>query len=148
MRRALAAVAVAAAVALAGCAGSDQQSTAPEETPSASPTEQVTEESPSQSPSESPSQSPSEDSPDAIEVEIEGDRIKPNGKRVEVPMGEPVALHVKSDRAAELHVHSSPEQVVTVKKGESTVRFTVKTPGVVDVEEHETGIVILQLEVS
>ena len=39
------------------------------------------------------------------------------------------------------------EQMIEVAPGESTVRLTVDTPGVVDVEEHESGIVVLQLEV-
>jgi hypothetical protein len=84
---------------------------------------------------------------DAIEIEIEGDRVQPNGRRVQVSAGEPVVLAVTSDRAAELHVHSSPEQMLEVEKGESTVRLTVETPGLVDVEEHESGTVLLQLEV-
>jgi hypothetical protein len=84
---------------------------------------------------------------DAIEIEIDGDRVEPNGRRVQVSAGEPVVLAITSDRTAELHVHSSPEQMIQVEKGESTVRLTIDTPGVVDVEEHESGTVLLQLEV-
>ena len=84
---------------------------------------------------------------DAIRILIDGDRVQPNGQRVQVSAGEPVVLAVTSDRPAELHVHSSPEQMLDVKKGKSTLRLTVETPGVVDVEEHDTGTVLLQLEV-
>ena len=73
--------------------------------------------------------------------------IRPRGKRVEVKAGEPVTLEVESDRPAELHVHSSPEQVLDVKKGESTLSLTIERPGIVDVEEHDSGIVVFQLEV-
>ena len=84
---------------------------------------------------------------EAVEIEIEGDRVEPNGKQVAVTAGEPLTLAITSDRAAELHVHSSPEQMIEVEPGGSTVRLTVDTPGVVDVEEHESGIVVLQLGV-
>lgn len=146
MRRALAA-AVLTALALTGCAAEDEPATAEAPTPAAS-------QSPSQDPSgsasteSSPTPGPGDDpDDDALEIEIEGDRVEPNGKRVKVSAGEPVVLEVESDRAAELHVHSSPEQVLQVKRGESRIELTIKTPGVVDVEEHESGIVVLQLEV-
>lgn len=84
---------------------------------------------------------------ETFEIEIEGDEIEPNGERVQVEAGEPVRLEVESDRAGEFHVHSSPEQEVAFKRGSSVVPLTVDIPGIVDVEEHETGIVVLQLEV-
>lgn len=129
MRRALAAFAVAALV-LTGC-GESEEPTTSQATVSESP-----------EPSESPSQEP-----EAIEIEIEGDRVEPNGMRVQATAGEPVTLAVKSDRAAELHVHSSPEQVLEVEPGESTLELVIERPGIVDIEEHDSGLVVLQLEV-
>jgi hypothetical protein len=139
MRRALAAAAVAVLVLATGCGGSDEPVTTAEETPATS--------TPTQSPDAEPTDEPTEDAPEPIEIEIEGDRIEPNGKRVKVTAGVPIALEVESDRAAELHVHSSPEQVLEVEPGESTLSLTIDRPGIVDVEEHDTGLVILQLEV-
>jgi uncharacterized protein YcfL len=137
MRRALAAAAV-AALALTGCSGSDEPSNGSQETPRAKATAGE---------STSPSQGHADDSGNVVEIEIEGDRVEPRGERVEVAAGEPLTLKVESNRAAELHVHSSPEQELEVEPGESTLTVTVKTPGIVDVEEHETGVVVLQLEV-
>lgn len=97
--------------------------------------------------SQSPSAS-SSPSDDAIEIEIEGGNISPKGDRVEVDTGKAITLKIDSDRAGELHVHSTPEQELSFKKGTSTVELTVETPGIIDVEEHETGVVVLQLEVS
>jgi uncharacterized protein YcfL len=147
MRRALAAAAV-AALALTGC-GSEEPTATTEETPATStPSESpVASESPTESASESPTETSTDDSGQTIEIEIEGDRIEPRGKRVKVKAGEPVTLEVESDRPAELHVHSSPEQVLDVEKGESTLSLTIERPGIVDVEEHESGIVVFQLEV-
>ena len=144
MRRALA-VAVITTLALAGCTGTAEE---PEPgasaavSPAPSPSQSAGETS---SPSEPAAPSPSPD--DAIEVEIEGDEISPKGKRIDASTGEPVTLRIESDRAAELHVHSLPEQEIEVAKGGSTVEITVENPGLVDVEEHESGVVILQLEV-
>jgi hypothetical protein len=143
MRRALAAAAV-LCLALTGCGGNDEP--AATETPE----ETATSSSPSETAAESASPTPTEDSSperEAIEIEIEGDKIEPNGRRVKVAAGEPILLEIESDRAAELHVHSSPEQELAVKKGESTQELTIDRPGVVDIEEHDTGIVIVQLEV-
>lgn len=131
MRRALAAFAVAALV-LTGC-GESEEPTTSQATVSESP-----------EPSGSPSQEPE---PEPIEVEIEGDRVEPNGMRVKAAAGETVTLAVKSDRAAELHVHSSPEQVLEVEPGESTLELVIERPGIVDIEEHDSGLVVLQLEV-
>lgn len=156
MRRA-AVAAIIATLALAGCAaGEDEPSgtSSAENTTTTSPTSETPSETPSESASMTEPASPSptaeetEESHDAIEIEIEGDKITPNGKRVEVPVGGHVLLEIDSDRAGELHVHSSPEQMLAFKKGESTVELTIDRPGVVDVEEHESGVVILQLEVS
>jgi len=143
MRRALAAAAV-LCLALTGCGGNDEP--AATETPE----ETATSSTPSQTAEESASPTPSEDSSpesEAIEIEIEGDKIEPNGRRVKVSAGEPILLEIESDRAAELHVHSSPEQEIAVKQGESTHELTIDRPGVVDVEEHHSGTVIVQLEV-
>ena len=140
MLRALTTVVVSAFV-LTGCsnAADDVKDTA---TTSQSP-------SASSSPNESPSPTePVSPSDDAIEIEIEGGNISPKGDRVEVDTGKAITLRIDSDRAGELHVHSTPEQELSFKKGKSTVELTIETPGIVDVEEHETGVVVLQFEVS
>jgi predicted regulator of Ras-like GTPase activity (Roadblock/LC7/MglB family) len=82
-----------------------------------------------------------------LEIVVEGDRVEPDGRRVEVAAGEPVTLEIESDRPAELHVHSSPEQVLEVEAGTSSLTLVIDRPGIVDVEEHETGLVVVQLEV-
>jgi hypothetical protein len=83
-----------------------------------------------------------------IEVTIEGDTVTPNGERVKATVGKPVSIHVTSDRAGELHVHSTPEQELEYDKGETDLSLTVETPGVIDVEDHVAEVVILQLQVS
>lgn len=145
MRRALAG-AVIAAIALTGC-GDSGTGDAATDTPSAGDTA-----APTPTPTDEP-EGPSEDSSDdggeddAIEIEIEEDMITPNGELIKVRVGETVKLELESDRRGELHVHATPEQELGFGRGRTSLELTIDTPGVVDVEEHESGVVILQLQV-
>lgn len=98
---------------------------------------------------ESPSSSGSGSSdPKVIKVTFEGDSVTPNGERVEVSTGQDIQLDVTAEEAGEIHVHSTPEQQVDYKAGESTVTITgIDQPGTVDVESHTLDQVIVQLEV-
>jgi len=89
-----------------------------------------------------------EPSGDSIQIQIDGGDISPKGDRVETKTGDVITLQIDSDRAGELHVHSTPEQEFAFEIGKSTIELTIDSPGIVDVEDHETGVVILQLEVS
>ena len=144
--------AVIAALALSGCAGdpaepdADPAPTATSSTPATTPSKTTESTEGSATPTPTPS-AVAEDEATTIDVTITGDKITPNGQRVSADVGEPVRFKITSDRAGEFHVHSSPEQTPAFSKGTSTVAVTIDTPGVVDVEEHESGIVIAQMEV-
>jgi hypothetical protein len=142
---AAAALAVSLSGTLSSC-GDDGAEPSADNTPTASssPTPSETESS-SPTPSETPS--PTEETGTVVVISIEGDRISPAGDRLEVDRGEVVTLDMTSDRAGELHVHSKPEQYVEFEAGSSTHELVIDVPGVVDVEDHETGHVIVQLEV-
>lgn len=136
---------------LAGCGGADTD-VRPLDTSSASAAPSPSGNAASSAPAEA-STAPAEPVEPAVPatrtvtVTVSGDQITPNGKRVDLKVNEPLVLRVTSDRAGELHVHSRPEQTLAYPKGSSTLRLKVVNPGVVDVEDHETGIVVLQLEV-
>lgn len=83
-----------------------------------------------------------------VTVTVKGDQVTPNGERVEVGTGQKVTLDITADRAGELHVHSSPEQEIPFDEGHTTAHVTIDRPGVVEIEEHESDVVVLQLEVS
>lgn len=82
-----------------------------------------------------------------IAVTISGDKITPEGDRVQIEVGTPVRLTITADKAGELHVHSTPEQHVEFDEGTSSVELTFDKPGVVDVEDHALDKLILQFEV-
>ena len=120
----LAAGAAAASVALLGLAGCGDGSADSAETPASSPTQE---------------QAP-------IEVTVEGDSISPAGERVKVAVNEPIVIEVTSDRAGELHVHSTPEQEISFTEGTTEHELLLERPGVVEVESHDPDLVVLQLE--
>ena len=98
--------------------------------------------------SSSPSSSGSSDEPQVIEVTFDGDSVTPNGDRVQVQHGEPIALKVTADAPGEIHVHSEPEQQLEYDKGTSTIEIEpIDAPGIVDVESHTLDKTIVQLEV-
>lgn len=135
-------VLVATAAVLTGCGGSDTTAT-DSESPAAS--------SSAASPTGSAPTSPTEQAEPAgtvVDITIEGGDVNPKGDRVEADLGAPVTLRISSDRAGELHVHSTPEQEVSFDAGTTTKKLTFEQPGVVEVEDHESGTVIVQLQVS
>jgi hypothetical protein len=83
-----------------------------------------------------------------LNVTVHGKHVTPNGDRLKVKLGQPVTIHVMSDRAGQLHVHSSPEQELNYRKGMTTLKVTIHTPGVIDIEDHIANVVVTQLEVS
>jgi len=96
---------------------------------------------------EKPADSGSSD-PKVIKVTFDGDTVTPNGERVEVSTGQDIQLDVTADVAGEIHVHSTPEQELEYKAGQSTVTIDgIDQPGTVDVESHHLDKVIVQLEV-
>ena len=128
------------ALALTACSG--------EETPAADDTPAPSASSSSPAAAESsPAGEPTADGT-VIEITIHDDSVEPNGERVEVPLGEPVTFDITADRDGELHVHSTPEEEIAFRQGDSETELTFDKPGVVDVEDHETGDIIVQLQVS
>jgi len=135
-------------VTLSGC-GDDADDPTAEDTPTVSSTPTPTPSntaSETATPAEPPS--PTEEPGQTVTITIAGDEITPGGDRLEVERDEVVTLVINSDRAGELHVHSKPEQYVEFEAGESTHELSISAPGVVDIEDHETGHVIVQLEVG
>ncbi|MBZ5735069.1 hypothetical protein K8Z61_11220 [Nocardioides sp. TRM66260-LWL] len=145
MRLAATALALTAALALAGCGG---RADAPSTTPAAPTTAGGT---PSGSPSGSASAdaSPSTPAGTTIDVTVTGSDVQPNGERVKVPVGQPVTLRVTADAPGEVHVHSTPEQEFEYQKGVTELTLTnLDQPGIVEVESHTLDKLILQLQVS
>ncbi len=135
-----------ASLVISGC-GAAQETAPVDETPTPAAS------SPPPADSPSPSAPPSETTePEGkgvlVDVTVDGDEIAPNGARIEAEVGEPIIVTVDADRAGELHVHSTPEQVIAFDQGSTQHELVIDQPGVVEVEEHDSGFVVLQLQVS
>ena len=50
-------------------------------------------------------------------VRIDGPNVQPNAEEIELETGEKLMIEIQSDRAGELHVHSTPEQYVEFEAG-------------------------------
>jgi hypothetical protein len=95
-----------------------------------------------------PSSSDAHDQGTVLNVNVQGDKVSPNGERVKAKVGEPVTVNVTANRAGELHVHSTPEQELKYHKGQTALKVTIDKPGIVDIEDHVAEVVVVQLEVS
>ncbi len=82
-----------------------------------------------------------------VDITFDGDTVTPNGERIDAKTGEPITINVTSDRAGELHVHSTPEQEIAYDAGTSTHEVTLDQPGIVDIESHHLEKVVVQVEV-
>jgi plastocyanin len=137
---------LAAVLALGACGGSGAE----EETQPSSTTTSESSTGSGSPDSSSPtktSPSPSAEEGQRIEVTFEGGQVTPNGERVQVEAGEEVTFVVTADAPGSLHVHSTPEAELAYEAGTSRHSLTIDQPGVAEVESHELGVVVVQLEV-
>jgi hypothetical protein len=82
-----------------------------------------------------------------IDITFKGDTVAPENAKIEVEAGKPITLHIVADKPGELHVHSSPEHEFEYKAGTTDETFTIKQPGVIDMESHTLDKLVAQLEV-
>jgi len=109
------------------------------EDPKASPTPTTSTPATSTSPAPTPT-------PEGTVIELTiGDAQ--SGRRVEVAVGEKVVLRVTATQAGELHVHSSPAQELEFPAGTTDLTLVIDQPGIVDVEDHGSETLLVQLEV-
>jgi hypothetical protein len=68
--------------------------------------------------------------------------------RVAIPLGTTVTVVVRGDSADKVHVHGYDRYLEVPAGSSATLTFTADIPGVFDVELHDTGLLLTQLEVS
>lgn len=85
--------------------------------------------------------------PYLFDIVIEGSTVT-GGGRISVPLGETVTLRFTSDIADEIHIHGY-DIYVDLEAGVPTeVSFTADIPGLVEVETHNSHLVVANLEAS
>lgn len=84
----------------------------------------------------------------AVEITVKGDQLTPNAGQVKVKVGDAVDLHITSDRAGELHLHTTPDQHIEFQAGETAATVKLTRPGRIELEEHESGKLLVQFVVQ
>lgn len=130
----------AAALLVAACGDDDTQTTTTSTTPSSS-----------ESTTTSVPVTPDETQPDGdgtvIDVAVREDAVE-GGGRTKVALGSEVTIRVTSDVADHIHLHGY-DLMVDVAAGETTdLTFEATIPGVFEVELEESGLLLLELEIS
>ena len=84
-----------------------------------------------------------------IDVTIKGGGVTPTNAQLKAGVKEQIVVHVTSDAADQLHVHSTPEHSFNVEaKPMQSFQFTVDVPGKVDVELHKLNKTIATIQVQ
>ncbi len=84
-----------------------------------------------------------------IDITISGGKVSPNGRKIDVAVGEKVILNVRSDVDEEIHAHGAGEgyELHVVAGKSATGSFVATDPGSFPVEAHELDKVIVILNV-
>lgn len=127
------------AVTLAACGGDDTTDTATDKA-STSPSAET-------SPTDAASDSMAE-ADQMIEIAIAGDQVTPTPGTTSVKLGSTVMLMITSDVADEVHVHGYDQEFELTPGETAMFTFTADIPGTFEVETHESGKVLTELEVK
>jgi hypothetical protein len=83
-----------------------------------------------------------------IDITIAHGQVTPANATLQATVRQPITLHVTSDAADELHVHSVPDHKFEIAAAPNqTFQFTVDVPGNVDVELHHLDRTIATIQV-
>ena len=83
-----------------------------------------------------------------IEVTVAGGKASGHTGRVSVAVGTSVTLVVTSDAADEVHVHGYDKEAELSPGQPAEIRFDATIPGVFEVELHEAGTLLCELQVQ
>jgi hypothetical protein len=84
----------------------------------------------------------------SVDVTIAHGQVTPANATLQATVRQPITLHVTSDAADELHVHSVPDHKFEVAAAPNqTFQFTVDVPGNVDVELHHLDRTVATIQV-
>lgn len=84
-----------------------------------------------------------------LDVTIAAGKASPVNAALSARTGQPITVHVTSDAADELHVHSTPDhEFVIAAAPDQTITFTVDEPGKVAVELHHLDQTVATVDVT
>jgi heme/copper-type cytochrome/quinol oxidase subunit 2 len=139
-------IAVVAVIALSGGSGDEPETAATTSTPAetATPAPDTTAEA-----TETPEAEPTpEPTPEAIEIEVEGGKVKGGEVDIDVEEGENVRFTVKSDAADHVHVHGYDVLKDLTPGKAARLSFKATIPGVFEIELEDSHLQIARLRVK
>ena len=139
-----AALLLATALSLAGCAGTDEPE-AGAETGGGSSSSSATSTSPSATSAAPTTAAPAGTN---IDVSFAGGQVTGSTGRVPVSSGEQVTISVTSDVADEIHLHGYDLSAPVGPDAPGTLTFQATIPGVFEVELEERGTLLFTLQVG
>ncbi|OBI12815.1 hypothetical protein [Mycobacterium sp. E2497] len=84
-----------------------------------------------------------------VYITIANGQVTPTNAALQARVKQPITLHVTSDAADELHVHSTPDHKFPVAvAANQTFQFSVDVPGNVEVELHHLNRTIATIQVQ
>jgi len=84
-----------------------------------------------------------------LDVTIANGKATPANAPVAAHVGQTITVHVTSDAADELHVHSTPDKEFAISpKANQTFTFTINAPGKVEVELHHLDQTVATIDVT
>ncbi len=91
--------------------------------------------------------------PPAPAPRVERVRIRDGGpvgepRTIEFESGDTVRLRFRSNTASEVHIHGYDKYVNVPANGSAATRFKADAEGVFEIEDHGTGQILAELEVS
>lgn len=128
-------------LAVSGCGSSSEDTETPRSAPGDATATPL-------APTTSPSTTATASDAEVVEITLDGTTVSPDGESRSVRRNQPIVLRINAASAGQLHVHSSPEQVVDYPAGKSEISLKFAIPGVVAVEDHDLDRLIVQFEVN
>lgn len=84
-----------------------------------------------------------------LDVTIANGEVTPANSALQAHVGQTITVHVTSDAADELHVHSTPDREFVVSATPNqTFTFTIDNPGKIEVELHHLDKAIATIDVT
>ncbi len=91
---------------------------------------------------------PTTTAPAAIVIRVEGGQVVEGPDVISVTQGEMVSFVVEGDATDEIHVHGYDLTFALEPGVPSTVSFVAEATGIFEVELHESGAVLTEVEVT
>ena len=127
----------------AACGGEKEKEAAPSPAASSAPASEPAASAPATGTPEEPAFDGT-----LIKVAVNGSKVAPRPSTHKITKGGKVRIEVTSDKADELHVHGY-DRTAALKAGETAVvEFTADQSGRFEVETHDSGLLLFNLEVS